>query len=243
MWRALIFVFTVLVFIPWPGEVHAADAAPADGPGHAEAVGHDCTAEASVRVRADAAADAQAACEGARRALGFLRKAGMELPRETFIDIVEHLPADLDGKAVGCYIPATRRVVLLTYRAFAATGTWFRVPVDLELYRAAASHEVAHATVACNAPSGRLPLAAHEYVAYVTMFATAEAGTRQRILGRFPGRGLANSLQINLFGYLVDPLQFAADAWRHYLRQPDRAAWLRGIVAGRVVEEWPSEGP
>jgi hypothetical protein len=236
-------LLTFAAISPWPGDVRAADAVSADGPGQAQAVAHDCAAPASVRIRAAAAEDAQAACEGARRALGFLRKAGLELPGETLLDIVEQLPGDLDGKAVDCYIPATRRAMLLTYRAFAATGSWFRVPVDLELYRAAASHEVAHAMVACNAPSGRLPLAAHEYVAYVAMFATMDPGMRQRILGHFPGRGLANSLQIQLFVYLVDPLKFAADAWRHYLRQPDQAAWLRDLAAGRVIEEWPSEGP
>ena len=49
------------------------------------------------------------------------------------------LPGGLDGKAVGCVIPATRRIFLLSYQAFQATGTWFRLPVDRELYRAAAS--------------------------------------------------------------------------------------------------------
>lgn len=75
------------------------------------------------------------------------------------------------------------------------------------------------------------------------MFATMDPGLRQRILGQFPGRGLANSLQIHLLVYLVDPLLFAAEAWRHYLRRPDHAAWLRDLVAGRVVEEWPSDAP
>ncbi|MGL1833461.1 DUF6639 family protein [Rhodocyclaceae bacterium SMB388] len=40
------------------------------------------------------------------------------------------------------------------------------------LYRSAVPHEVAHAVVACHQSSSTLPLAAHEYVAYVTMFAT-----------------------------------------------------------------------
>lgn len=243
MWRTRFFTLVIAALLSGPGPARAADGAPREGSVQAPATDHECTAEWSVRVRAAAAEDAQAACEGAQRALGFLRQVGLELPRETLIEIVERLPGDLDGKAVGCFIPAARRVMLLTYRAFTATGTWFRVPVDLELYRAAASHEVAHAMVACNADSGRLPLAAHEYVAYVTMFATMEPRMRQRILNLFPGRGLANSLQIQLFVYLVDPLKFAAEAWRHYLRQPDQAAWLRDIVAGRVVEEWPSDAP
>jgi hypothetical protein len=243
MRRIRLFLLTLAALFSLMGNVHAIDAGPGDVAREAPAAFHHCTGVASVRIQAAVVADAQAACEGARRALAFLGKAGMEVPGQTLIEVVERLPGELDGKAVGCYIPATRRVMLLTFSAFAATGTWFRVPVDMELYRAAVSHEVAHATIACNSQSGRLPLAAHEYVAYVTMFATMEPRMRQQILGHFPGRGLANSAQIQLLVYLVDPLQFAAESWRHYLRQPDHAAWLRDIVAGRVVDEWPGEGP
>ncbi len=241
--RILSSVLAVAVLIPWHGDVRAADEARGPESVPAQVADHDCPAAAQVKIRSATAADAQVVCEGAQRALDFLTKAGLKVPQETVIELVERLPGDLDGRAVGCYIPATRRVLLLDYRAFSETRTWFREPVDLELYRSAASHEVAHAMAACNAESERLPLAAHEYVAYVAMFATMEPRMRQRILGHFPGRGLANSLQINLLVYIVDPLQFAVDAWRHYLRKPDKAAWLREIVAGEVVPEWPSEGP
>ncbi len=159
------------------------------------------------------------------------------------MELVGRLAPDLDGRAVGCYIPQTRRILLLDRRAFMSIESWFRVPVNEELYRAAAAHEVAHAVAACNGVPGRLALAAHEYLAYVTMFATMDPGQRERILARFPGRGLANSLQIHLLVYLVEPLKFGADSWRHYLRQADRAAWLREVAAGHVVEQWPSDGP
>lgn len=243
MWRLVLLVHVWAALVFWPAHALVPDAAPAGASPAVQPSEHDCAAAVLVRIRAVATDDAQAACDGAQRALAFLHEVGLELPRDTLIQVVEQLPADVDGKAVGCYLPATRRIMLLTYRAFEATGTWFQVPVAPELYRAAASHEVAHAMIACNSESGRLPLAAHEYVAYVTMFATMEPRLRQQILAHYPGRGLTNSLQIHLFMYLVDPLKFAADAWRHYLRQPDPAAWLRDIVAGRVVEEWPADAP
>jgi hypothetical protein len=236
-------VLTFAALLPFHGNVRAADPAGVPAALEAQVADHECNGAARVRIRSASAADARVVCEGAQRAHAFLTKAGLKVPQETVIEIVERLPGDMDGRAVGCYIPATRRIFLLTYQAFAATGTWFREPVEPELYRAAASHEVGHAMAACNAESERLPLAAHEYVAYIAMFATMEPRMRQRILGHFPGTGLANSLQINLLVYLVDPLQFAVDAWRHYLRKPDKAAWLREIVAGEVVPAWPSEGP
>ena len=202
-----------------------------------------CPGPPDISVRARAAADAQAACDGARRAIDFLVAAGLEPPPELTIDIVEQLPGELRGLAVGCYVRDTRRIVLLSYDAFEATGSWLRSPVDRELYRSAASHEMAHAVVGCNAASPELPVPAHEYVAYVAMFATMEPAVRQRVLARFGGTGFDSTLQINTVVYLVDPLQFAVDAWRHYLKRRDRAAWLRDVVAGHVVQVFPTEGP
>lgn len=208
---------------------------------------HGCpgltTMQVQVEVQAASADDATLVCEGAARALRFLAAAGFVLPESVQIELRDELPGDMRGQAVGCYMPGVRRVFLLAYPAFAATGTWFRQPVAPELYRAAASHEVAHAVAACNTAEASPPLAANEYTAYVVMFATMAPDLRQRILAAFPGPGLANALQIHPLVYLQDPLQFAADAWRHYLRRRDGAAWLRDLVAGRIVQDLPAEGP
>lgn len=212
----------------------AATAAPAGTP---------CPGLSTVHVRSAAADDAALACEGAARALRFLADAGLVLPDTVQIELADQLPGDMRGQAVGCYEPGLRRIVLLAYPAFAATGSWFRQPVEPELYRAAASHEVAHAVAACNATAAGPPLAANEYTAYVVMFATMAPDLRRRILAAFPGRGLANTLQIHPFVYLVDPLQFGVDAWRHYLRRADGATWLRDLVAGRIVQDLPADGP
>lgn len=212
----------------------AATAAPAGTP---------CPGLAAVRVRSASAGDAALACEGAARALRFLGDAGLVLPEMVEIELADELPGDMRGQAVGCYVPGLRRIFLLTYPAFVATGSWFRQPVEPELYRAAASHEVAHAVAACNVAADSPPLAANEYTAYVVMFATMAPDLRRRILADFPGQGLANTLQIHPFVYLADPLQFGVDAWRHYLRRPDGAAWLRDLVAGRIVQDLPTDGP
>ncbi len=216
----------------------------AAGPGAAGAQPRQpCPGLETVQVRTAHAADITRVCEGAARALRFLAAAGLVLPETVQIDLVDELPGDMRGQAVGCYVPGLQRVFLLDDAAFAATGTWFRQPVEPELVRAAASHEVAHAVAACNTDAPSPPLAANEYVAYVTMFATMDPGLRRRILAAFPGAGLDNALQIHPWVYLVDPLQFAADAWRHYLRRADRAAWLRDLVAGRIVQDLPADGP
>ena len=213
-----------------------ADAAPA-------AFEFRCDEAARVVVQATVAGDALLACEGARAALNFLTQAGLTMTTGTKIEIVDQLPGAMRGQAVGCYMRDTRRIFLLTQQAFQAAGTWFRLPVEPALYRSAAAHEMAHAVVGCQSQDAPLPVPAHEYVAYVAMFATMETALRERVLARFPGKGFDNILQINTVVYVMDPLQFAADAWRHYLKRRDRAGWLRDVAAGRVVQEFPTDGP
>ena len=117
------------------------------------------------------------------------------------------------------------------------------MPVDHELYRAVAAHEMAHAVVGCHASPPSLPVAAHEYVAYVALFATMEPRLRARLLARFSGTGFSSTLEINDMNHFANPNQFGVDAWRDYLRRQDRDAWLREVIAGRVVETWPTDGP
>lgn len=205
--------------------------------------GPTCAGTPPINVQAAAPADAQAACEGARRAVRFLQDLGLPAPDSTSIEIVDQLPGELRGQAMGCYQRDSRRILLLSYDSFEATGRWFRMPVNRELYRSAAAHEMAHAVVACQGDPMALPVPAHEYAAYVVMFATMDPGLRSDVLARIAGRGFDNPQQINTLVYLSDPLQFAADAWRHYLKRRDKAAWLRDVIAGRVVQPFPTEGP
>lgn len=225
-----------------------AESAPAasaerDAASDAELLRYACPAAPGVVVRSAAATDARTVCEGVERALTFLDRAGLAAPPGTHIEIVSRLPGELGGRAVGCYQVETRSIQLLSYDAFEAIDRWFRTPVDRELYRAVAAHEMAHAVVGWCGATRRLPTAAHEYVAYVVLFATMDPGLRERVLAKFPGTGFTSTLQINDVAHIADPNQFGVDAWRHYLRRPDRAAWLREVIAGNVVPEFPKEGP
>ncbi len=202
-------------------------AAPARGEG--PPAGSPCPGLPGVAVHGGAPADAVTVCEGAARAIAFLRRAGLQPPASTTFEVVDALPPDLDGHALGCYLRGSRR--------------WFRVPADREMYRGVAAHEMAHAVVGCQ-PGGReASVAAHEYVAYVTLLATLEPATRRRVLDRFAGRGFDTVLQINDIVHAVDPQQFGVDAWRHYQRRADRAGWLRDVVAGGILPILPSEAP
>ncbi|MFO1327402.1 MAG: DUF6639 family protein [Rubrivivax sp.] len=220
----------------------------AAGPVAAQGVDADpaetrCQAAPAVVLVDAGALEQRLVCDGAARALRFLGDAGLRLPELTRVHLVDEMPGEMAGRAVGCYLRDTRRVMLLRWSAFEATGHWLRWPVEPALYRGAAAHEMAHAVVGCHVDDRALPVTAHELVAYVTLFATLDADLRERVLARFGGHGFDTPLQINPIVYVADPLQFGADAWRHYRRQRDGAAWLRDVVAGLVVPEFPTDAP
>lgn len=199
--------------------------------------GDACPGPARVTVFGGDTADFKVVCEGAQRALAFLSRAGLQNPHETVIDVVAELSGELAGRAVGCYLRETRRIQLLSFAAFQSGGGWFQLPPTLELYRAAASHEAAHAVAGCHAEPRRLAVAAHEYLAYVVMFATLDPVVRSAVLAKFPSTGFGSAGQITDISHIANPNQFGVDAWRHYLRMRDRETWLRSVLAGDVVPD------
>lgn len=201
-----------------------------------------CRGLPEVTVRTAEEPEAEAACEGAHRALAFLAGAGLTAPPQTRIDVLSELPGALAGRAVGCYVRETQRVLILSFGAFQAGGGWFQMPPSWELYRAAVSHEVAHAVVGCHSETRRLAVAAHEYVAYVTLFATMDQQLRTALLAKYPGSGFRTAGQISDISHMVNPYRFGVDAWRHYVRVRDGGQWLRKIIAGEVVPD-PADDP
>lgn len=201
-----------------------------------EARGSPCEGVAAVVSGADAA-DFASAYAGAGDALGFLARLGLELPERVLIDVADRLPPDLRADAVGCYSIATRRISVLNSGEFLARGRWFGVPTSRALYRSIVAHEVAHAVVGCHLAGRRLPTAAHEYAAYVVMFATMDAETRERALAAWPPSGLVSDSNFNDLTYVLDPMGFGVAAYRHWRRQADGAVFLRRVIAGEVVPD------
>lgn len=195
-----------------------------------------CT-DVPVSVQAAEPADAALACAGAAAAFAFLVPLGVTLPPEVRVELVPQLPPDLRADAVGCYAMQSRRTFVLTRKRFLARGNWFGLPTNDALYRSIVAHEVAHAVVGCHVGGRQMPTAAHEYVAYVVMFATMDPAVRQAALQVNPGRGYEYDAQINDLQYAFDPMRFGIEAYRHWLRQSDGADFLRRVLAGQVVSE------
>jgi hypothetical protein len=188
----------------------------------------------SVVVRSPYRAEALMACAGARDAESFLAGQGFAVGGEISIDVVHALPAVAGSSAAGCYLAQDNRVFVLGYAEF-ATGGWFEMPMEPALYRSLVAHEVAHAVAAANFEITNPAIQAHEYIAYVTMFATMAPALRERLLVRYPGEGYEDDGQMSSTILLFDPMRFGVQAYRHYLKSG--SAYLHAVVAGRALVE------
>lgn len=182
--------------------------------------------------------EAAAACAGARDAVAFLTPAGATVPDRIVIELVAEMPAGLPPGAVGCYAMASEHVVVLRFEAFERRRTWMGVPVERPMHRSIVTHEVAHAISRCHIGPRRLSLLAHEYLAYVTMFATMPPDLRDRVLAHYPGTGYDHDSQINILDYVFDPAAFGAEAYRHWVRHPDGTGFLRLVLEGRAIVDY-----
>jgi hypothetical protein len=178
-----------------------------------------------------------AVCDGAEAARVFLRAAGFAVAEPIAIEIVDRLPVEVDRHAVACYVDPEHRVYLLPPSKIAGLGSSGIDPVDQFPYRSRVAHEVAHAIAAMNFRVSRPTIQAHEYIAYVTMFATMSAEVRAQLLSALPGRGFETADQINATLFLLAPTWFGAEAYRHYRSLGDGGRdFLRRILVGQVLQ-------
>lgn len=177
-------------------------------------------------------------CDGAEAAGDFLRGAGFAVAEPVMIEIVERLPREVDRHAVACYVDPEQRVYLLPPSRIAGPDRSGVDPVAPFPYRSRVAHEVAHAIAAMNFDVARPTIQAHEYIAYVTMFATMPAEARAQVLDALPGLGFETADQINATLFLLAPTWFGAEAYRHYLSLGDDGqGFLRRILMGQVLQK------
>jgi len=190
-----------------------------------------------VRVIAADARDFRDACYGAQAAMTFLAAHGLQPSEPLVLEVTPAMPEEAGPTAVGCYLEQRKRVFMLPYAEFSKQKTWFNVPIDRDLYRSFAAHEAAHAVAACCFAIPRPTIQAKEYVAYVAMFATMNASLRARVLRALPGKGFASENQITAIFYMLDPMRFGAESYRHYMKSKNGAAFLQSVLAGKVLTE------
>jgi hypothetical protein len=189
--------------------------------------------------------DAETGCKGAADAVAFLAARGFDTTAPVEVRFVERLPdafaAFAGASVLGCNVKAEQRIYMLTFSECRKMGLAPDLPIDRALHRSLVAHEVAHHIAAANFKVEKPAVAAHEYIAYVTMFATMAPYQRDRILERFPGDGFDTERPFNLTLYMMAPHFFGAQAYRHFMRLEDGRAFLERVLSGSVLldEERP----
>jgi hypothetical protein len=195
---------------------------------------HRCDAR-NVVVRSPDYADVPMACDGARDAIVFLASQGLEATSDVTIELVPKLSKQVSAYAAGCYLESEHRVLMLKYSAFEKCGSWFNISANRQLYRSFVAHEVAHAVAACNFKIAKPSIQAKEYIAFVTMFATMDPELRECVLSQSPGDGYEGDWQMSTTIYLLDPMRFGVQAYRHFRKPENGRDYLHAILAGRAL--------
>ncbi|NEV61378.1 DUF6639 family protein [Thiorhodococcus minor] len=200
----------------------------------AQAVSQSCT-HGQILVQAADAPIAEIVCAGAGDAVDFLSDAGLEAGESLLIHVVDALPPGVEPSAAGCYVQTDAGIYLLApavlERMHAATG----IDSGPLPYRSMVAHEVAHAIAANNFLVSRPSVQAHEYIAYVTMYAAMPPATRELILAGVAGDGFDGEDEITETIYFLAPHWFGVQVYRHYLKCPDRRGLLKAILAGQAL--------
>ena len=184
--------------------------------------------------------EAASACQAVVDALAFLSASGLDTSDPAELRFVERLPVGPpDTESFGCHVRSERRIYMLSLAACQTAVS--NLPVDAPVHRGLVAHEVAHHVASTNFRVPRPTRVGHEYIAYVTMYATMTAEARERVLDLFPGEGFQSERQIGLTFYLLDPHRFGANAYRHFMRPGNGVAFIERVLSGRAlaVEDSP----
>lgn len=180
-------------------------------------------------------ADARTACRGAADAVGFLRGHGLDTGVPLEINILEECVERHGWPVMGQTDTRVMRIEVLSYDACqraARNHPILGVPMSRELHSSFVAHEVAHAIARYNFADNRPPVAAHEYIAYVTQFATMDPGLRQQVLEHHRNPAWESLDDISETVYLLGPEVFAVKSYRHFLASPRPREVLARLLKG-----------
>jgi hypothetical protein len=193
---------------------------------------------ANVVVDAADSRDFDTGCRAAAAAAGFLAASGLETAIPIAISFVDVMPDIVAGTpSVGCYVTAESRIYVLTFARCRQRRLAHEIAIDRSVHMGLVAHEVAHRIVAAHVGQVRLGTVAHEYIAYVTMYATMPEVHRQQVLKQLPGDGFDSEIQINITFYLLDPVLFGAQSYRHFVKPEIGRSFLANILKGQVLVE------
>jgi hypothetical protein len=192
--------------------------------------------EGRVTVTAADSADIEDGCDGAAAAIAFFAAQGVEPRGSIEISFVDVMPPVVgDSPSVGCYVRSEGRIYVLAFERCRTLRMGHDIPVDRAVHRGLVAHEVAHRIVADHVAPRRLGTVAHEYIAYVAMYASLPAPERERLLSNTPGDGFKAESEISPTIYVLDPVLFGAQSYRHFIARQDGPTFLAEVMAGKAL--------
>lgn len=183
-------------------------------------------------------ADLESGCAAARDGVAFLAAQGLDTNHAIeirFVEVIPDVPSELP--ALGCFVLAQHRIYMLAFERCSTRVLEHGLKVDRTLHRALVTHEVAHRLAIANVTAGKLGIVAQEYIAYVTMFAAMPEAYRQRVLQQIPGTEFPTDAEFNLTMYMLDPVRFGAQAYRHYLQPGNGAVYIGRVLKRQALAE------
>lgn len=170
----------------------------------------------------------------------FFAQCGMVQERELTLEVVARVTHPLGLPVIALFDASRWRIKISTFevtQTLILPRSIYRKLATRDVYDSLIVHEVTHAIFRELVGRRRLPLAAHEYVAYAIQVASLPAKTRDAFLSSFPAQTPKDFRRFNEIYLGMSPLRFAANAYRH-LFQDDQYCETIGRVA-RGEAEFP----
>ena len=181
--------------------------------------------------------DAMEICRAVSRAMRFLRTVNVTLETELIIRPLSDASAREQPQLIAHFNARNGEMRIRPLAETAAScgeaTQLFGLPMSRELWNSVIAHETAHAAVEPHFAPETPKIAASEYIATVTQLSALPETVRNAILVRYQEvPAWADTTEISLTYYLLDPCAFAVKSYRHFaaLQAPSRSDFIRRLL-------------
>ncbi len=183
-------------------------------------------------------------CAPAMWAHAVFARCGIAQARQLTLEIVNRVTHPLGIPIIALFDASRWRIQISTYAVtqglILPRSVYRQLPMR-DVYDSLIVHEVTHAIFREHVGRRRLPVAAHEYVAYAIQVASMPAETRDVFLSSFPAQTPKNFAPFNEIYLGMSPLRFAANAYRHLFQNDLYCETIQQIASGNVDFPLPLE--
>lgn len=202
---------------------------------HASALELQCTASGIV-VQGSELQDVRDGCEAVQSAAVFFAVAGLAMPGNVSITLVDSPAAPLlASHEMGNYDARSNSIRVLAYGAALAEGRQAEPGLgriaSRDQWRSYIVHELAHAAIHLDCDKSCSSRALHEYVAAVAQLSSLPKDVLADLLGHYPDlEAFSQFSEVTETYYAINPHFFAVKSYKHYVQQAEPQAFFRRIL-------------